>query len=80
MSNSGQALRQEAIRRRLGGESRKAISMALNHATSWFDKWWSEYRKLARAGAGIQEEIGQRRDKFNSLEVEPLGGRRNEPG
>ena len=44
MSNSEQALRQEAIRRRLAGESRKVICVALNHATSWFDKWWSEYK------------------------------------
>jgi putative transposase len=44
MSNSEQALRQEAIRRRLAGESRKGICAALNRATSWFDKWWSEYQ------------------------------------
>jgi putative transposase len=44
MSNSEQALRQEAIRRRLAGESRKAICVALNRVTSWFDKWWSAYQ------------------------------------
>ena len=44
MSNSEQALRQEAIRRRLAGESRTAICVALNRVTSWFDKWWSEYQ------------------------------------
>lgn len=44
MSNSEQTLRQEAIRRRLAGESRKVICATLNRATSWFDKWWSEYQ------------------------------------
>ncbi len=42
---SEQALRREAIARRLSGESRKAICEDLQHATSWFDKWWAEYRQ-----------------------------------
>jgi hypothetical protein len=42
---SEQALRREAIRRRLTGESRRAICRALGRATSWFDKWWAEYRR-----------------------------------
>jgi len=40
-----QALRWEAIRRRLAGESRREICQALERATSWFDKWWAEYRR-----------------------------------
>ena len=40
-----QALRWEAIRRRLAGKSRRAICQALGRATSWFDKWWAEYRR-----------------------------------
>ncbi len=43
-----QALRWEAIRRRLAGESRRAICQALGRATSWFDKWWAEYRRHPR--------------------------------
>ena len=41
---SEQALRREAIRRRLAQETRKAICTDLQHSTSWFDKWWAEYR------------------------------------
>jgi putative transposase len=39
-----QALRREAIRRRLEGESRRAICQALDRSLRWFDKWWAEYR------------------------------------
>ena len=39
-----QALRQEAIRRRLQGESRDEICHDLGGSTRWFDKWWYEYR------------------------------------
>ncbi len=42
---SEQNLRREAIARRLSGESRKAICEDLHRATSWFDKWWAEYRR-----------------------------------
>jgi putative transposase len=45
MSTSEQLLRQEAIRRALLGESRRDICQALGRATSWFDKWWAEYRR-----------------------------------
>lgn len=39
-----QALRREAIRRRLQGETRQAICRDLNRSTRWFDKWWAEYQ------------------------------------
>jgi hypothetical protein len=39
-----QALRQEAIRRRVQGEARDAICRDLGRSTRWFDKWWYEYR------------------------------------
>jgi len=39
-----QAVRQEAIRRRLQGESRDEICRDLERSTSWFDKWWQAYR------------------------------------
>ena len=39
-----QALRQEAIRRRLQGETRQQICRDLERSTSWFDKWWRTYR------------------------------------
>jgi len=40
-----QALRREAIRRRLQGETRQQICDDLAHSTSWFDKWWATYRR-----------------------------------
>jgi len=40
-----QALRREAIRRRLEGESRGAICHALDRSLRWVDKWWAEYRQ-----------------------------------
>src|SRR5438045_2197991 len=40
-----QALRREAIRRRLEGESRAAICQALQRSLRWFDMWWAEYRQ-----------------------------------
>ena len=45
---SEQVLRREAIRRHLGGESRKQICSDLDRSTSWFDKWWVEYYKNPR--------------------------------
>lgn len=40
-----QALRQEAIRRRLAGERRGDICRALGRTTRWLDKWWAEYQR-----------------------------------
>jgi hypothetical protein len=42
---SEQDLRREAIRRRLAGEHRSDICPDLDRSTSWFDKWWAEYRR-----------------------------------
>jgi hypothetical protein len=42
---SEQALRREALRRHLQGERRCEICRDLGRATSWFDKWWAEYRR-----------------------------------
>lgn len=42
---SEQALRREAIRRHVQGERRCDICRELGRATSWFDKWWAEYRR-----------------------------------
>jgi transposase InsO family protein len=39
-----QALRQEAIRRRLQGERRVSICRDLQRSLRWFSKWWAEYR------------------------------------
>ena len=44
METSEQALRQEAIRRRLQGERRVAICHDLQRSLQWFDKWWAIYR------------------------------------
>lgn len=40
-----QALRREAIRRRLAGERRGDICRDLGRTPRWFDKWWAEYRR-----------------------------------
>jgi transposase-like protein len=39
-----QALRLEAIRRRVQGERRRDIYRDLGRSPRWFDKWWAEYR------------------------------------
>jgi hypothetical protein len=44
-STTEQALRREAIRRRLQGETRQAICQALERSLRWLDKWWAEYRR-----------------------------------
>ena len=46
---SEQVLREEAIRRRLQGERRCEICQDLGRSTSWFDKWWAEYRRNPRS-------------------------------
>jgi len=38
-----QALRREAVRRRLQGDPRLEICRALSRSPRWFDKWWAEY-------------------------------------
>jgi putative transposase len=45
MNTNEQALRREAVRRRLQGQRRIDICRDLNRATSWFDKWWAAYRQ-----------------------------------
>jgi len=40
-----QALRREAVRRRLQGERRCDICTDLNRSPAWFSKWWAEYGK-----------------------------------
>jgi len=40
-----QALRREAIRRRLAGERRGDICRDLGRTTRWLDKWWAEYQR-----------------------------------
>jgi transposase-like protein len=39
-----QALRREAVQRRVQGEARRDICQALERSPRWFDKWWAEYR------------------------------------
>ena len=38
-----QALRREAVRRHVQGETRQAICHDLKRSLRWFDKWWAEY-------------------------------------
>jgi len=45
MPTSEQALRREAIRRRLQGERRSAICRDLQRSRRWFSKWWAAYRR-----------------------------------
>lgn len=52
-----QALRWEAIRRRLAGETRRSICQALERATSWFDKWWAEYRRQPRGDLADRSRV-----------------------
>ena len=40
-----QALRREAIRRRLQGERRCDICCDVGRSLCWFDKWWAEYQR-----------------------------------
>jgi hypothetical protein len=40
-----QALRREAVRRRLQGERRCDICTDLNRSPAWFSKWWAEYHQ-----------------------------------
>jgi len=40
-----QALRREAIRRRVKGERRCDICRDLERSPRWFDKWWAEYQR-----------------------------------
>jgi transposase-like protein len=42
--------RQEAIRRRLGGESVAQLCGALQRSPSWFHKWWQRYREEGAQG------------------------------
>lgn len=44
MSMREQALRREAIRRRLNGERRRDICRDLERSTRWFNKWWAAFR------------------------------------
>ena len=45
MSAEEQAVRQEAIRRRLQGERPCDICRDLNRSPQWLDKWWSEFER-----------------------------------
>lgn len=49
-----QALRREAIRRRLEGETRQAICHALERSPRWFDKWWAFYQAHPTTDFGSQ--------------------------
>jgi putative transposase len=47
---SEQALRREAIRRRLQGERRSEICHDLGRSLAWFSKWWAHYLHSPRTG------------------------------
>lgn len=49
-----QAVRREAVRRRLQGENRKAICQALDRSPRWFDKWWAAYRAHPQTDFGAR--------------------------
>lgn len=44
-----QALRREAVRRRLAGERRVDICRALERSPGWFSKWWRRYQADPKA-------------------------------
>lgn len=70
MSAKEQALRQEAIRRRLQGERRCDICRDLNRSTQWFDKWWAEYRRDPHAGFANRSRTPQTSPQQTAPEVE----------
>lgn len=45
-----EALREEAINRRLSGQRPCTIYRALGRTKGWFDKWWARYRQEGRPG------------------------------
>jgi putative transposase len=45
-----EALRNEAVNRRLAGERRSEICRVLRRSMAWFDKWWARYRGYGRNG------------------------------
>jgi len=49
-----QALRREAVRRRLQGERRCAICRDLNRSPRWFSKWWDRYQRNPRTDFASQ--------------------------
>jgi putative transposase len=71
-SDSEPSLRREAIRRCLAGESRTAICAALNRATSWFDKWWAEYRRNPQIDFADRSRAPHRSPQRIRVETERL--------
>ena len=71
-NKSEQALRCEAIRRRLAGESRQQICAELERATSWFDKWWAVYRRDPQTDFADQSRAPQHSPQQWSCAVERM--------
>jgi hypothetical protein len=71
-NRSEQALRSEAIRRRLAGQNRNQICTALERATSWFDKWWAAYRRDPQTDFADRSRAPQRSPQQWSPEVEQM--------
>ena len=65
-----EALRNEAINRRLAGERRCDICRALGRSTAWFDKWWAHYRHYGRAGLKSRSRAPKHVYNKMPLEVE----------
>jgi transposase InsO family protein len=65
-----EALRNEAINRRLAGERRCDICRALGRSTAWFDKWWARYRRYGRAGLKSRSRAPQHVHNKMAPEVE----------
>ena len=61
MSIPEQALRGEAIRRRLKGERRKDICRDLERSTRWFNKWWTVFQRDPHTDFSDQSRAPRRR-------------------
>lgn len=74
MSNNDkeQALRREAIRRRLAGEQRQSICQALGRSPRWFDKWWGVYRRDVHTDFADQSRAPRTSPQRLSEETEQL--------
>lgn len=65
-----EALRNEAINRRLAGERPCDIYRSLNRSKSWFDKHWARYRKYGREGLKSRSRAPKHVHNKTPVEVE----------
>jgi putative transposase len=64
-----QAVRREAIRRRLQGQPRREICRELKRSPRWFNKWWHEYQANPRTNLADHSRRPHASPRRLSLEV-----------